>query len=81
MITDADTAVQQVLSMVERQEVRTLSGPIIPIQADTLCIHGDGAEALFALCKEYESSAGVWCSYCPAGSFILRIESSEGGSF
>ena len=71
MITDADTAVQQVLSMVERQEVRTLSGPIIPIQADTLCIHGDGAEALLFVQRIRKVLQEYGVHIVPAGSFIL----------
>lgn len=71
MITDADTAVQQVLSMVERQEVRTLSGPIIPIQADTLCIHGDGAEALLFVQRIRKALQEYGVHIVPAGSFIL----------
>nr|WP_171588151.1 5-oxoprolinase subunit PxpA [Pelistega europaea] len=46
MITDIDKAIQQVLSMVKEGCVVTTSGKVIPIQADTLCIHGDQANAL-----------------------------------
>ncbi|MDD1780966.1 5-oxoprolinase subunit PxpA [Enterovibrio sp. ZSDZ35] len=36
---------RQVLQIVEQGSVNTLSGKVIPIQADTLCIHGDGPHA------------------------------------
>ena len=49
LITDPATAVQQVLQIVEQKVVTTVSGKIIPLQADTICIHGDGPYAeLFA---------------------------------
>jgi UPF0271 protein len=46
VITDFNKSVQQVMMMVEEQAVRTQSGDLISISADTVCIHGDheGAE-------------------------------------
>lgn len=46
MITDVDIAIQQVLHMIKEGTVITVSGKHIPIQADTLCIHGDQPNAL-----------------------------------
>lgn len=46
MIESETLAVKQVLQMVTRQEVTTQSGKIIPLKAETICIHGDGAHAL-----------------------------------
>lgn len=46
LIHDAGEAVQQVKDMVERGKVKTVSGAYIPIRADTICIHGDGANAV-----------------------------------
>ena len=46
MITDEAAAIRQVLSMVRDHQVTTLSGKVIPVKADTLCIHGDGEKAL-----------------------------------
>ncbi|MEO7310278.1 MAG: 5-oxoprolinase subunit PxpA [Chitinophagaceae bacterium] len=39
-------ALQQVLQMIHHKTVTTRSGKIIPIQADSVCIHGDGANAV-----------------------------------
>ena len=36
----------QVLDMVQHQQVKTVSGNWIPIQADTICVHGDNPEAI-----------------------------------
>ncbi|MGF9908738.1 LamB/YcsF family protein [Brevibacillus porteri] len=46
MITDQQQSLQQVIRMVSEGLVLTQQGVDIPIQADTICIHGDGAHAL-----------------------------------
>lgn len=46
MIEDGDTAIQQVVRMVKEGKVRSQQGHDIEIQADTVCIHGDGPHAL-----------------------------------
>lgn len=49
IITDPEAAVTQVVRMVKDRVVVTLSGKVVPITADTICIHGDGPHAtLFA---------------------------------
>lgn len=45
IITDTDTAIKQVLRMVTESTVKTIHGELIPIHADTLCIHGDNPNA------------------------------------
>ncbi|MFB1081831.1 LamB/YcsF family protein [Jeotgalibacillus sp. JSM ZJ347] len=46
LIEDDDQAVQQVVRMVKEGVVRDVNGKDISIEADTVCIHGDGAHAL-----------------------------------
>ena len=46
LITDTEEAVQQVIRMVKEGVVRSVQGEDVAIQADTVCIHGDGAHAL-----------------------------------
>ena len=46
LIENADEAIQQVLMMVKQQKVKTVSGKEIPIVAETICIHGDGKNAV-----------------------------------
>jgi len=49
VIADVDAAVRQVIEIVTTGKVRTVTGALIPMQADTVCLHGDGAHAvLFA---------------------------------
>lgn len=46
MLEKEEEALQQVLDMVLRNSTRSLSGKIIPINAGTICVHGDGANAV-----------------------------------
>ena len=43
VISDEQTAVAQALLIVREERVRTLDGCEIPLKADTICLHGDGA--------------------------------------
>jgi UPF0271 protein len=46
LIKNTETAVEQVLQMVNTQTVTATNGETISIKAETVCIHGDGANAL-----------------------------------
>lgn len=46
LITDPAAMEQQVLQMIREQQVTSLQGKTIPLQADTICIHGDGEHAI-----------------------------------
>ena len=46
LITNEQEAIEQVVQMVKARTVRAQDGSTIPIQADTVCIHGDGAHAV-----------------------------------
>ena len=46
LILDTQKAAGQVVRMVKEETVRSQQGVDIPIQADTICIHGDGQHAL-----------------------------------
>ncbi len=46
VIEDSQEAIEQVLQMVKEGTVKTISGEIIDIKADTICVHGDGDHAL-----------------------------------
>ena len=46
LIEDPNTAAAQSLQMVSRKTVTSTSGKEIPVQADTICIHGDGERVL-----------------------------------
>lgn len=46
LIESEEQALQQVVQMVTYQQVTTVDGQIIPLTAETICLHGDGAHAV-----------------------------------
>jgi UPF0271 protein len=46
LITDSEVAIQQIVRMVREGKVTATDGTDVAIQADTICIHGDGKTAL-----------------------------------
>jgi UPF0271 protein len=46
VIKDPARARDQVLRMAREREVVTISGKVLPVQVDTICIHGDEATAV-----------------------------------
>ncbi len=46
LITDLNVSVQQVLQMIKHGLVTPVSGVAIPVVAETICIHGDGSNAV-----------------------------------
>src|SRR6185436_567550 len=58
LIEEADKVVQQVLQMINEGIVTTVSGKIIPVVAETICIHGDGKHAV-EFAKAIRKSVGA----------------------
>lgn len=58
MITSISDAKKQVIEMIENQSVVCVTGEVIPLKVETICIHGDGdhavdfAKAIWKLIKE-----------------------------
>lgn len=46
LITDSEKAIEQVLQMINKGTVTTVSGKEIPVLANTVCLHGDGEHAV-----------------------------------
>lgn len=46
MIANAEVAAARVVRMVQSGEVVARDGSVIPLRADTVCVHGDGPEAV-----------------------------------
>jgi 5-oxoprolinase (ATP-hydrolysing) subunit A len=61
LLTDPEQAAKQVIGMVKERKVKALSGEEIPIQADTVCIHGDGpyAVAFVHTIREFLNKEGI----------------------
>lgn len=45
LINDEEQAARRVLQMVRQGSVTSSDGAVVPIEADTVCLHGDGARA------------------------------------
>lgn len=46
LIEDDDEAIQQVLQMIIQGTVRTVEGQSVKVQAESICLHGDGIHAI-----------------------------------
>jgi len=46
LIEDEQLALAQTLEMVQRGRVKSVEGDYAPVNAQTVCLHGDGAHAL-----------------------------------
>jgi len=46
LITDENAALNQVVAFALKQEVRSVSGKIVAVDAETICVHGDGVHAV-----------------------------------
>ena len=70
MIVDPDEVVQRSLQIVTTGTATTISGEDIPVQADTLCLHGDspGTVELASKVRTQLAQAGV--EIAPMGSFL-----------
>ena len=57
MVTDTKQAVDRVVRMVKEGKVESINGRDIDIQADSICVHGDGPKAL-EFVREIRSALG-----------------------
>lgn len=73
MITDEDASIAQVLSMVLDHKVTCLSGKVIPIKADSICVHGDGPKALLFVQKIRKALAEKVWRLPPLVRFAVRL--------
>lgn len=46
VLTDPDAIAERVWTMVSQGKVRAVTGQWIPVQAETICVHGDGADVV-----------------------------------
>ncbi|BEP50608.1 MULTISPECIES: 5-oxoprolinase subunit PxpA [Variovorax] len=46
LIEDEEQSLAQTLSLVRDRKVKAIDGSIVPVNAQTVCLHGDGAHAL-----------------------------------
>ena len=55
VLTDAQQVAARAVAMVENQAVTAITGETVPLQVDTICVHGDN-EAALALVKELRAA-------------------------
>ncbi|MCD8084609.1 MAG: LamB/YcsF family protein, partial [Clostridiales bacterium] len=70
MITDENEAITRVVRMIKEQKVTAITGTDIPIQADSVCVHGDGAKALAFVEKIREKLGQEGIAICPLREII-----------
>ncbi len=70
MITDEDEAIARVLRMVKEKKVTAITGKDIPIRADSICVHGDGAKALAFVEKIRTVLTAEGVSLCPLDEIV-----------
>jgi UPF0271 protein len=61
VIHDPDAVVARAVRMVKDKSVVAIDGSIVPLEADTICVHGDtpGSDALAAKIRAGLEAAGV----------------------
>jgi len=46
VITDKDICLNQIHQLVKEKTIKTINGKVIPMHADTICVHGDNEHAI-----------------------------------
>lgn len=65
VITDEDEAIARVLQMVQQGTVTSRTGKTVCIQADSICLHGDGAKAVAFARRIREALTGAGVELAP----------------
>jgi UPF0271 protein len=70
MITDEDVAIARVVRMVKEGKVTAVTGKDIAIQADSVCVHGDGEKALAFVEKIRQALEKEGIEICPLEKIV-----------
>ncbi len=65
VITDEETAISRVISMVKKGTVTAITGKEIPVQADSICVHGDNEKAAAFVRQIRERLVDEGIEICP----------------
>ena len=65
VITDEEEAIRRVIGMVRHGTVTAITGEEIAVQADSACLHGDGAKAVLFAQKLHEALEAEGVAICP----------------
>ncbi len=72
MITDEDEAVRRVVAMVKKGTVTAITGKEIPLQADSVCVHGDSPKALNFVQKIRTAFQAAGIQIAPLGEIVEK---------
>lgn len=67
MITDENLAIERVLQMIKKGSVKSVNGKEIPIEADSICVHGDSPKALDFVKKIQKALQSEGIELCAMG--------------
>lgn len=70
MITDEDLAIKRVVGMIKNGTVEAITGKMIPVKCDSVCVHGDSPKALAFVKKIREELTAEGIEIANIGSFI-----------
>lgn len=70
MITDEEEAISRVVRMIKEKKVTAITGKDIPIQADSVCVHGDGEKALAFVERIRETLAKEGIEICSLDEIV-----------
>lgn len=70
MITDEEEAIARVIRMIKEGTVTAITGKEIPIRADSVCVHGDGAKALAFVERIRAALEAEGIQICPLGEIV-----------
>ena len=70
MITDEDEAVARVVRMVTEGKVTAITGRDVPLQADSICVHGDGPKAVAFSAKIRAALEARGVEICPISRLV-----------
>jgi UPF0271 protein len=70
MITDENVAIARVVRMIKEGKVTAVTGKDIDIQADSVCVHGDGEKALAFVNKIREALTQEGIEICSLDQIV-----------
>lgn len=70
MIVDEELAIARVVRMVKEKKVTAITGKDIPIEADSVCVHGDGEKALAFVDRIRRTLREEGVEICPLSQIV-----------
>ena len=70
LLDDEDAVMTRTLAMIREKRVQAIDGSIVPLNAQTICLHGDGAHALAFARKIRERLAAESIAVCPTAAAV-----------